>query len=111
MKTKDNIKINYYKTNKDNDKQSIKNIKKSTITNTLNYSSHFTSSNLNIIKDIIEKSKLKDKNTIQNRSTENSFIKKEVNNIIVDNKYLLKSGIKEKKRRLGEDVALYQSFL
>jgi hypothetical protein len=111
MKTKDNIKINYYKTNKDNDKQSIKNIKKSTITNTLNYSSHFTSSNLNIIKDIIEKTKLKDKNKIQNRSTENSFIKKEVNNIIVDNKYLLKSGIKEKKKRLGEDAALYQSFL
>ena len=111
MKTKDYIKINYYKTNKDNDKQSIKNIKKSTITNTLNYSSHFTSSNLNIIKDIIEKSKLKDKNKIQNRSTENPFIKKEVNNIIVDNKYLIKSGIKEKKKRLGDDVALYQSFL
>ncbi len=102
------IKIKKFKTNKDNNKPNINNISFTSNPSNKNKSKFYY-----IIKEDSTKSpKKKDKYTSQNKSVESSYIKKEVvNNIIVDNKFLLKSGIKVKKKRLGDDLALYQSFV
>jgi hypothetical protein len=38
-------------------------------------------------------------------------LKRTVNNIIVDNKFLSRSGVKERKKKIDNDIALYQDFI
>ena len=65
------------------------------------------------IDKINEKSKSKDiekgKNTLD--SFDFSNMKMPLNNIIVDNKFLSKTGLKPKKKNIDNDLSLYQDFL
>ena len=77
-----------------------------------------------IIDKSRQKEKLKEKersqSTMENKSIDRKSIdrsidftnmKMPVNNIIVDNQFLSKSGVKEKKKIIDSDVQLYQDFL
>ena len=103
-KTKENIKIidNSNKEKNIIDKSKEKEIIKEKITNKSKQ---------------IEKIKEKEKSlsTMENKSIDKSIdftnMKMSVNNIIVDNRFLSKSGVKEKKKKIDSDVQLYQDFL
>ena len=93
-----------------------RNINNNNISNSLNSSKILTSNNFFIIKEIKKKSKSKSKSKEKENENNKSLIndnsmKNVVNNIIVDNNYLNKSGVKEAKRNIDKDVALYQDFV
>ena len=114
-----------------NDQSKINNIQPinknnlNNLDNSVNFSNLLTSNNFHEKKEekskskskenskekIKENEKNKNKSIIDNKSNELPFMKRTVNNIIVDNKYLSRSGIKEKKKKIDNDIQLYQDFL
>ena len=83
--------------------------------NNLSYSNILISNNFYKNKEKKSKEKTKEneksKSTIENKSLDFPNLKMNVNNIIVDNKFLIKKGLKEKVKKIDNDVALYQDFV
>ena len=80
--------------------------------NSLSYSNLLIPNNFHKTNEEKAKENEKSKSTIENnKSLDLSNIKMNVNNIIVDNKFLSKNGLKEKEKKLDNDVSIYQDFI
>ena len=133
MKSKNNIQSEQSKINNSNSSQIINKSNLNNLENSLSCSNLLTSNNIkqklteklkskekenenendkkkDISQEIIKESE-KSKSNIENKSNNALNLKRTVNNIIVDNKFLSRSGVKERKKKIDNDVALYQDFI
>ena len=131
MKNKNYVQSEQSKINNSNSSQIINKSNLNNLENSISCSNLLTSNNINqklaeklkskekedendkkkdISQEIIKESE-KSKSNIENKSNNALNLKRTVNNIIVDNKFLSRSGVKERKKKIDNDIALYQDFI
>jgi hypothetical protein len=115
MKKRDDIQSEQSKINNNNSQILTKN-NLNFLENSLNSSNILTSNNYLRSKETKENNKKNEINflpfTISKFSTINdNNCRLSVKNIIVDNKFLRKTGMKQKKKHVNNDIALYQDFV
>ena len=117
MKNKSNIQSDQ---SKNNNSQILNKTNLNNLENSLNCSNLLSSNNFHQSKEEKSKDITKDNNLkenekssiiMENKSLNLPNLRMTVNNIIVDNKFLIRKGIKEKKKKVNSEVALYQDFL
>ena len=115
MKKRDDIQSEQSKINNNNSQILTKN-NLNYLENSLNSSNILTSNNYMKSKETKENNKKNEINILPFNNSKFSTINDNncgvfVKNIIVDNKYLRKTGMKQKKKHVDNDIALYQDFV
>ena len=116
MKKRNDIQSEQSKINNNNSQILTNKNNLNNLENSLNSSNILTSNNYLKSKETKENNKKNEINflpfTISKFSTINdNNCRLSVKNIIVDNKFLRKTGMKQKKKRVDNDIALYQDFV
>ena len=116
MKKRDDIQNEQSKINNNNNSQILTKNNLNFLENSLNSSNILTSNNYMKSKETKENNKKNEINFPPFNNSKFSTINDNncgvfVKNIIVDNKYLRKTGMKQKKKHVDNDIALYQDFV